>query len=84
MASAISFLDTILVPLSLFITIGYHVYLWHHLKYKPSHTTIGMNMLKRRSWLRELNQASSSISFFNLVLNFYDLNIYEDSNQGLS
>lgn len=58
MASAISFLDTILVPLSLFITIGYHVYLWHHLKYKPSHTTIGMNMLKRRSWLRELNQGS--------------------------
>ncbi|XP_015089363.1 uncharacterized protein LOC107032288 [Solanum pennellii] len=57
-SDAISYLDTILVPLSLFITIGYHVYLWHHLKHKPSHTTIGMNMLKRRSWLRELNQGS--------------------------
>ncbi|OIT33202.1 PREDICTED: uncharacterized protein LOC109206290 [Nicotiana attenuata] len=55
---AISFLDTILVPLSLFITIGYHFYLWHHLKHKPSRTTIGMNMLKKRSWLRELNQGN--------------------------
>ncbi|KAK4724632.1 hypothetical protein R3W88_027411 [Solanum pinnatisectum] len=57
-SDAINYLDTILVPLSLFITIGYHAYLWHHLKHKPSHTTIGMNMLKRRSWLRELNQGS--------------------------
>ncbi|KAH0680808.1 hypothetical protein KY290_023001 [Solanum tuberosum] len=62
-SDAISYLDTILVPLSLFITIGYHAYLWHHLKHKPSHTTIGMNMLKRRSWLRELNQARVESGF---------------------
>lgn len=50
------FLDTILVPLSLFISIGYHAFLLHNLRHKPFATTIGMNKLKRRSWLKELNQ----------------------------
>nr|GMC68860.1 uncharacterized protein LOC109181014 [Ipomoea batatas]GME00840.1 uncharacterized protein LOC109181014 [Ipomoea batatas] len=52
------FLDTILVPLSLSLTIGYHAYLCHRLKHKPAATTIGLNMLKRRSWLQDYNQAS--------------------------
>ncbi|GFP87409.1 hypothetical protein PHJA_000884600 [Phtheirospermum japonicum] len=50
------YLDSVLVPISLFFTIGYHAYLWHNLKTKPSATAIGINMLKRRAWLRELNQ----------------------------
>ncbi|CAA2993476.1 uncharacterized protein LOC111403025 [Olea europaea subsp. europaea] len=53
---AILYLDTILVPMSLFITIGYHAYLWHNLKHKPALTSIGMNSLKRRAWFKELNQ----------------------------
>ncbi|KAI3472561.1 hypothetical protein Pfo_029219 [Paulownia fortunei] len=53
---AIVYLDSILVPLSLFFTIGYHAYLWHNLRHKPFLTAIGTNMLKRRAWLRELNQ----------------------------
>ncbi|CAK9144458.1 unnamed protein product [Ilex paraguariensis] len=52
------YLDTILVPLSLFITIGYHAYLWHIFKNKPSLTSIGMDFLVRRAWLQELNQAN--------------------------
>ncbi|KAI3474785.1 hypothetical protein Pfo_030011 [Paulownia fortunei] len=55
---AIVYLDSILVPLSLFFTIGYHAYLWHNLRHKPFLTAIGINMLKRRAWLRELNQAT--------------------------
>ncbi|KAK6118188.1 hypothetical protein DH2020_048089 [Rehmannia glutinosa] len=51
------YLDSVIVPISLFFTIGYHAYLWHNLKHKPSVTSIGINMLKRRAWLRELNQA---------------------------
>ncbi|XP_047948888.1 uncharacterized protein LOC125194688 [Salvia hispanica] len=50
------YVESIVVPMSLFLTIGYHAYLWQKLKTKPSQTTIGMNMLKRRSWLRQLNQ----------------------------
>ncbi|KAK3015806.1 hypothetical protein RJ639_007231 [Escallonia herrerae] len=53
------YLDTILVPLSLFTTIGYHAYLWHHLKNKPSQTTIGMNISKRRLWLQNMEEAKS-------------------------
>ncbi|XP_070043476.1 uncharacterized protein [Nicotiana tomentosiformis] len=68
---AISFLDTILVPLSLFITIGYHFYLWHHLKHKPSRTTIGMNILKKRSWLRELNQVTCSSHEIRMLASWY-------------
>ncbi|KAH6832405.1 transmembrane protein [Perilla frutescens var. hirtella] len=54
--NGIVYMDSIIVPISLFLTIGYHAYLWHHLKTKPSQTSIGMNMLKRRAWLRQLNQ----------------------------
>nr|GMD43255.1 uncharacterized protein LOC109181014 [Ipomoea batatas] len=52
------FLDTILVPLSLSLTIGYHAYLCHRLMHKPAATTIGLNMLKRRSWLQDYNQGN--------------------------
>ncbi|XP_052173484.1 uncharacterized protein LOC127788871 [Diospyros lotus] len=52
----ILYLDTILVPLSLFLTIAYHAFLWHSFKNKPFQTTIGMNTMKRRVWLRELEQ----------------------------
>lgn len=52
----IVYVDSIIVPMSLFFTIGYHAYLWHNLKTKPSRTSIGINMLRRRAWLRELNQ----------------------------
>ncbi|XP_059644349.1 uncharacterized protein LOC132286101 [Cornus florida] len=52
----IHYLDTMLVPLSLFLTISYHAYLWHNLKNKPSITTIGMHTLRRRAWLQDLNQ----------------------------
>ncbi|KAL3531597.1 hypothetical protein ACH5RR_005118 [Cinchona calisaya] len=54
--SVILLLDTILVPASLLITISYHAYLYHYLRHKPSLTTIGLNAMKRRCWLRELNQ----------------------------
>ncbi|XLS90836.1 hypothetical protein HN51_066844 [Arachis hypogaea] len=50
------YLDTILVPLSLFITIGYHAYLCHSIKNKPSRTTFGLNKLRRTSWALNLNQ----------------------------
>ncbi|KAJ1384213.1 hypothetical protein SESBI_42716 [Sesbania bispinosa] len=50
------YLDTILVPLSLFITIGYHAYLCHTIKNKPSRTTYGINKLRRTAWGLNLNQ----------------------------
>lgn len=46
--------DTILVPLSLFLTIGYHAYLWRTIRTKPSSTTIGADALKRKSWFLAL------------------------------
>ncbi|XP_057804417.1 uncharacterized protein LOC131019822 [Salvia miltiorrhiza] len=53
---SIVYMESIIVPMSLFLTMGYHAYLWHKLKTKPSQTTIGLNILKRRAWLRELHQ----------------------------
>ncbi|KAF8397105.1 hypothetical protein HHK36_016012 [Tetracentron sinense] len=44
------YLDTILVPLSVFLTVGYHAYLWHNFKNKPPLTTIGANTARRRMW----------------------------------
>ncbi|KAL2250307.1 uncharacterized protein LOC105174672 [Sesamum indicum] len=50
----IVYLDSILVPLSLFFTIGYHAYLWHNFRHKPFLTSLGINTFKRRTWLRQL------------------------------
>ncbi|KAL6132938.1 hypothetical protein ACLB2K_065175 [Fragaria x ananassa] len=52
--AVVVYLDTILVPISLFLTVGYHGFLWRSFKNKPSHTTIGINMLKRRAWFQEI------------------------------
>lgn len=48
--------DSVVVSVSVFLTLGYHAYLWHQLKQKPLTTSIGINSSKRRSWLRKLNQ----------------------------
>lgn len=53
---AVNYLDTILVPLSLFITVGYHAFLWHNFKNNPSITTIGTNTLKRGEWLHGIKE----------------------------
>ncbi|KZV30058.1 hypothetical protein F511_06563 [Dorcoceras hygrometricum] len=50
------YLDTIVVPSSLFFTIGYHAYLWHQSRRRPILTSIGLNMVKRKCWMRELNE----------------------------
>lgn len=52
------YLDTILVPLSLFLTVGYHAYLWHTFTTKPSITSIGIDMLRRRSWFQGVKGVS--------------------------
>ncbi|XP_027353462.1 uncharacterized protein LOC113863893 [Abrus precatorius] len=55
-----AYLDTILVPLSLFITVGYHAYLCHTIKNKPSRTTYGISKLRRTAWCLNLNQGDAS------------------------
>ncbi|KAK7340058.1 hypothetical protein VNO77_20750 [Canavalia gladiata] len=54
------YLDTILVPLSLFITVGYHGYLCYTIKNKPSRTSYGNNKLRRTTWGLNLNQGDNS------------------------
>ncbi|XP_062087106.1 uncharacterized protein LOC133793875 [Humulus lupulus] len=56
------YLDTILVPLSFFITVGYHAYLLHCFKTKPSRTTLGINTLKRRTWFLQLQDGDDKKS----------------------
>ncbi|XP_041023056.1 uncharacterized protein LOC121264074 [Juglans microcarpa x Juglans regia] len=56
------YLDTILVPLSLFFTLGYHAYLWHSFKNKPCNTTIGINTLTRRAWFQDIKQGDDKKS----------------------
>ncbi|XP_024986122.1 uncharacterized protein LOC112521471 isoform X3 [Cynara cardunculus var. scolymus] len=45
------YLDVILVPLSFFITIGYHLWLWHKVRNQPLTTIIGTNNRGRRLWV---------------------------------
>lgn len=45
------YLDVVLVPLGLFITMGYHVWLWHKVRTQPLSTFIGMNVNGRRFWV---------------------------------
>ncbi|KAK7291247.1 hypothetical protein RIF29_06234 [Crotalaria pallida] len=45
------YLDMTLVPLGFFITIGYHVLVWHKSRTDPSATTIGINAQGRRLWV---------------------------------
>ncbi|BAT83896.1 hypothetical protein VIGAN_04113600 [Vigna angularis var. angularis] len=53
-------LDTIFIPLSLLITLSYHVYLCHTIKNNPSRTTYGIDKLKRTTWSLNLNQGDAS------------------------
>lgn len=52
------YLDTMVVPLSLFLTVGYHAYLWHIYKNRPSLTTIGANSLTRRDWFLAIKEVT--------------------------
>ncbi|XP_021893864.1 uncharacterized protein LOC110811620 [Carica papaya] len=49
-------LDAYLIPLSLFLTLGYHAYLWHIYKNKPSATSIGILALRRKYWFLTMKQ----------------------------
>ncbi|KAJ9185498.1 hypothetical protein P3X46_005128 [Hevea brasiliensis] len=52
----IVYLDTVLIPFSLFLMVGYHAYLWHSFKNKPSQTTIGINALRRKGWFLDIKE----------------------------
>ncbi|KAK9067772.1 hypothetical protein SSX86_011883 [Deinandra increscens subsp. villosa] len=56
----VHYMDTILVPFSFFITFGYHAYLWYQFKTKPSSTTIGIESIKRKHWLKDMKQGDDS------------------------
>ncbi|KAL5699438.1 hypothetical protein ACHQM5_030343 [Ranunculus cassubicifolius] len=46
-----SYLDLLLVPISLLITIFYHVWLWNKVRKEPLTTIIGTNAVGRRLWV---------------------------------
>ncbi|ESQ44731.1 hypothetical protein EUTSA_v10003266mg [Eutrema salsugineum] len=48
--------DSVLVPLSLFIAVGYHVFLWNSFKHNPSRTSLGIDSSKRKSWFRDIKE----------------------------
>ncbi|KFK31732.1 hypothetical protein AALP_AA6G151800 [Arabis alpina] len=49
-------IDSVLVPLSLFIAVGYHVFLWNTFKHNPSRTSLGIDSSKRKSWFRDIKE----------------------------
>lgn len=55
----IDYLDTILAPLSLFLMVGYHAYLWHCFKNKPSQISEGIEALKRKTWFAQLKEGDN-------------------------
>ncbi|EOA15313.1 hypothetical protein CARUB_v100270301mg, partial [Capsella rubella] len=48
--------DSIVVPLSLLIAVGYHVFLWNTFKQNPSRTSLGIDSSKRKSWFRDIKE----------------------------
>ncbi|XP_028808598.1 uncharacterized protein LOC114763156 [Neltuma alba] len=52
------YLDAILIPASVFLIAGYHGYLYHYIKNKPSITTYGIKRLSRSAWFLHLNQGN--------------------------
>ncbi|KAL8168111.1 hypothetical protein V2J09_009610 [Rumex salicifolius] len=56
MDSTADYLDSMLIPLSLLLMLGYHAYLWHHLNLNPRLTTIGVHSIRRRQWLLQLQR----------------------------
>ncbi|CAA7041617.1 unnamed protein product [Microthlaspi erraticum] len=48
--------DSVLVPLSVFIAVGYHVFLWNTFKHNPSRTSLGIDSSRRKSWFREIKE----------------------------
>jgi hypothetical protein len=67
------YLDMILVPLGFFMTIGYHVWLWHKLRSEPFSTTIGINAHARRFWVPSMLKVYYTIYYFILCCNFFYL-----------
>ncbi|XP_043723727.1 uncharacterized protein LOC122670805 [Telopea speciosissima] len=53
---AISYLDTILVPSSLFLLMVYHAYLWHIFKKNPSFTSTGADRRSRSMWVLSIQK----------------------------
>ncbi|CAI0423762.1 unnamed protein product [Linum tenue] len=49
-------METLLVPLSVFVMVGYHAYLWHYVKTKPFLTTQGTHAIMRKQWLLAIKQ----------------------------
>ncbi|XP_060674503.1 uncharacterized protein LOC132804309 [Ziziphus jujuba] len=57
MGVLVGYLDTILVPFSLLLTVGYHAYLWYTFKTKPSRTTINVGIEShRRTWFSDIKK----------------------------
>ncbi|AES58852.1 plant/F12B17-70 protein [Medicago truncatula] len=48
------YLDVILVPLAMLISIGYHVWLWHKVRTQPHTTIVGINASGRRNWVNAM------------------------------
>ncbi|KAL1353121.1 hypothetical protein HN51_017049 [Arachis hypogaea] len=48
------YLDVILVPLALIVSIGYHMWLWHKVRTHPHTTIIGINSSARRNWVNTM------------------------------
>ncbi|KAF5750733.1 hypothetical protein HS088_TW03G01072 [Tripterygium wilfordii] len=59
----IGYLDSVLAPLSLFLMIGYHTYVWQYFKHRQSQTTIGIDAIRRKSWFShlEIEQATDKM-----------------------
>ncbi|KAF8007540.1 hypothetical protein BT93_K1528 [Corymbia citriodora subsp. variegata] len=55
----IAYSDTVLVPLSLFVTVGYHAFLWHNIKHRPAITTIGHDAQRRKEWFLALKEGDN-------------------------
>ncbi|KAL5738955.1 hypothetical protein ACOSQ2_028135 [Xanthoceras sorbifolium] len=54
------YLDTVLIPLSLFLMVGYHANLLHSFKNRPSCTSIGIDALKRKVWFLGLKEGGDN------------------------
>lgn len=58
------YLDLILVPLGLLISLSYHVWLWHKVRTQPLTTVIGTNARGRRLWVSAMIKVISILVLY--------------------
>jgi hypothetical protein len=70
------YLDVILVPLAILLTISYHVWLWYNVRTQPHTTIIAINASGRRNWVAAMMKVFTYVYKFLVEFNLIKYYVY--------